>query len=112
MVHSKHYISCLCFFGFFEGVEWAKNIAYFIAWFFIVISFFLLSDEATKLIAKEMKKNKLRMPVVVNNVFDLCVTLALIAAGAWVTGIFYIVHCLFCQVAKERAKGLLRESKQ
>jgi len=76
--------------GFFEGVEGAKNIAYFWAWFTIVVSVFALTEHAQA----QFKKDGRSVPIRVVGTLKALFTLVLVYSGALVTGVFYAISSL------------------
>lgn len=83
------------YFGLYKGHENAANIAYFVAWFSIVISFLC----GIKEVQIAMQKKYVKWIRHVDIVFDICVVLAFVYFGATVTGVFYMLHMLMIEVA-------------
>jgi len=90
----------LIYFGFFGEIEGAYNTALFIAWVIIIMSFFLLSDDAIK----RLKENEIKrsVPNWVDITFDITVSLVFAWFGAWLTAAFYFVHMLIQQDAWDK----------
>ena len=83
------------YFGFYEGHEGARNLAYFAAWFCIVISFILTGPFS------EGCPDKLKLDIAAKHIkawrnidicFDIVVACVFVFYGGIVTGIFYILH--------------------
>jgi len=77
------------YYGFFEGVEGALNIAYFYAWLCSIVSL-LATEETVKALAEKGKKPS--VPKWINAVFDISISCVFVWFGAWVTGLFYMIH--------------------
>ncbi len=81
------------YFGFFENVEGAKNIAYFMAWMNFITSLVYLNDEAIKEFVK--KKHSRTMPVFIDVTLDIVVTAVFLWFGAFMTATVYVLHVIF-----------------
>lgn len=88
------------YYGLFVGIENAANIAFFIAWMFIICSLAYLSDAGIK----HMKEKGQCVPATVDNCLDVLITAAFVWYGAWVTGVFYLIHSILVNDAWKRAK--------
>lgn len=88
------------YYGFFENVEGARNIAMLLAWAMIAMSFFLLSDT----VINELKKKGRAMPASVNVAFDVTIALVFAWFGAWVTAVFWLVHLVIQEAAWKQVK--------
>jgi hypothetical protein len=89
------------YFGFFEAVEGAKNLALFIAWltglFGVLVLFALWIDSLEdyshhgELREQFSRHEQSVIPWPVDLLFDVCVTLVFIWFGHYVLSIFYIL---------------------
>lgn len=78
------------YFGFIEEIGGALNLAYFMAWWAIIVSFCAYSDDAKEL----MQETGRPVPEWFDVVFDLCVVAVLVWYGAIATGLFYAIHII------------------
>jgi hypothetical protein len=88
------------YFGFYEGIEGAKNVTMLIAWATIVMSFSYLTDA----VKESFKKSERSMPASVNVIYDLAVACAFAWFGAWVTAAFWLLHLVMQEAAWDEAK--------
>jgi len=92
--------------GFIDGIDGAKNIAYFIAWSSIVLSLFMFSDE----VIDKMAKEKRSVPSWASALYDLSVTAVFVWFGAWVTGLFYLIHFVIIEAAWSKSEKTVSET--
>lgn len=85
--------------GFVEQHEGAYNLAMFLSWFVIIVSFFMMADQ----VIEKMKKQGRSVPAWISISFDISVTITIIWFGAWVTGAFYLLHALIHEAAWKKA---------
>lgn len=95
-------LSASIYYGLYQEVDGAANIAYFLAWFTVAVSLLALSDEHIK----ELRKEGRAAPAWLDGVIDICITLSFVWAGAIGTGIFYAMACLLQHGAREKAARL------
>jgi hypothetical protein len=77
-------------FGVFGNNVWCLNIAYFIAWFVIIVSLLMLNDHFHQGFFSNIKKRS--APVEVDIFFDVLVVAVLAANASWITAAFYFLH--------------------
>lgn len=99
------------YYGFYEGVEGAKNVSVFIGWLVGIISIIyvigLNIPDVRKQIAKMLyEKNwKPSAPYIVDATFDLCILATFIWFGHYFLSVFYIMNMI-------GSKGLRDVSKE
>jgi len=90
------------YFGIYKGIDGAENIALFMAWFAIVISFFTFHDD----LAKSMQEKGPSVPRYVDIGFDIIVASYLLWFDYTLTGSLYVVHTiLICGAYSREIKG-------
>lgn len=89
------------YYGLFEGINGAKNIAIFVAWLTFIISLSMLHDDVVKII----KKNGKYMPQWVDAIFDICVICSFLWFGYFITAIAYLISVLITHSARSKAFG-------
>ncbi len=99
------FIACL-YYGHFKGIEGAENVALFIAWFTIIVSWFTLSEDGIDAV----RKNPPIMPSAIDVPLDIMVVGVFIWAGALITGAFYTLHIFIVLLARDKAKEPKEES--
>lgn len=82
------------YFGFIEGIAGAYNIAMFIAWFSIVVSWFAPMEK----LAFANKSKKRAVPQWLNALTDLSVVTILAWHGAMITAGFYLIHFFLIEI--------------
>ena len=87
------------YFGFFQEVEAAENLAIWIAWLTIVLTLFLTNDG----VIEEIKKKGRSAPKWANISFDICATATLMYGGWWVTAFFYMIHTVIQEEVLKKA---------
>jgi len=85
--------------GLIRGHEGAYNVAMFFAWFSIVCSFFLFSDD----LLEKMKRSRRVMPSWLHVSIDITVIGVFVWYGAVITGAFYLLHTLITEAAWSKA---------
>jgi len=93
------FLACL-YYGSFKGVEGAENVALFIAWFTIITSWFLLTEDGIDVV----RKNPPIIPAAIDVPLDIIVVGVLVWAGALITGIFFALHIFILLLARDKAK--------
>jgi uncharacterized membrane protein len=93
----------LIYFGLFQGVEWAKNIVYFVAWLSVVFSLFSLMDGVIEKIAEKGGRS---VPAWFNRLYSLGVIVSFAAVGSYVLAAFYILRSMLIETAMEKAEKL------
>ena len=88
------------YFGLIQGFEPAANVALFIAWATIIISFCFLSDAAIEVLKKESRA----MPAWFNGTLDLVFLGVLVWTGYFITSAFYVVSVLIAIAAWDKAE--------
>jgi predicted membrane protein len=94
-------LACM-YYGFYAGIDGAKNLAMFIAWLCIVTSFAAYLDGFIESIRDKTRA----VPEWVNWSFDIPVTFAFVWFGATTTGIFYFIHIVNQQHAWNKIEAL------
>jgi len=89
------------YFGLFKSLDWASNIAYFIAWTYVFVSFFLFSDN----IAKKFCNKGKAVPTYISSVFDGAIVLSFAAVGSEVLAAFYLASCLIIYSSYKQFKN-------
>lgn len=93
------------FYGFERGIDGARNVALFWAWFAIVASMFAMSDT----VSQPLREKGPPVPVWIDGVFDAAVISFLAWHGALWTAGFYLMHTLILHAAyapkKTKATG-------
>lgn len=82
------------YYGLFEEVEGAKNVALGMAWVSIFLSFFLPTEKAVEA-TKDLKRT---VPAWISVTLDIVVTLAFLWCGYAVTAALYFLHILLTEV--------------
>lgn len=88
--------------GLFLGIEGAKNVALFMAWFSILASIFTLHEDVQEAFRKVFKKSGRTTPKSLNIAFDVCVIGAFVWAGFIFTGAAYLVHFILIEALWDR----------
>lgn len=97
------------YFGLYEGVKGAENIAQFIAWLTIVASFLLTTDVAVTL--RVTKGIPFSVPAIVDIIFDISVVTAFVWFGWFWTAAFYSVHIVLLYDFRVTVEARLKELK-
>lgn len=94
--------------GLFEGVEWAENVAYFLAWLKVVVSFFVLSDR----VLEEMidQKSGTAPPLWLRRSINSGTIATFVFVGSWVLGGALLFSWLLVEGARTRAGELKQRS--
>ena len=81
--------------GLIKDIEGLKNIAIFLCWAIIIISFFLVfSDEARERLQEKFKDKKAPVPKWFNALWDIVISLFLVWFGYWFTAIVDFIHTI------------------
>lgn len=92
-------IFALClYFGLYENIDGARNVAIFIAWFCFSVSLFALHED----VINSIKSKGRSVPVFVDVTFDLSVIFALVWSGWIITAIAYVIHAMIIFSAHEK----------
>ena len=89
----------LVYLGFYEGHEGVKNIAMFLIWVRIIFYMFLLDDDVD---AAYARRNRY-IPAFAMWVGYMAILSMIVYAGAWITGIFWLLTSLFAISTKSDA---------
>ncbi len=95
------------YYGLYEGVEGAKNIAIFYAWFVFILSLFMFSDTVVEKI-KETRPNP-TVPRWFDVTIDIFLLFSIIYAGWVITSIAYVIHMLLTHARYDEMYGLDKE---
>jgi hypothetical protein len=87
------------YFGFYQDIEGAYNIAMGIAWLSIIVSFMLMGDEAQK----RLKTHGRSMPKSINLSSDTIILFSFAWHGAVFTAIGYFIHMAITEHAWNEA---------
>lgn len=95
-------VFALCvYYGFFEEVAGAKNIALFIAWGLSVLSLMYASDT----VVASLKKRGKAIPAPIDVAYDLVIIGVFIWFGYIITAIAYTIHLGMLSYARDKAFG-------
>ena len=92
------FAACL-YWGFYVGVDGAKNVSIFYVWVAFALSLLSFSDE----FVNHLKKKKPQVPRWLDYSFDLSVVFFLVWFGFIFSGIAYFIHLLLIQTAWNKA---------
>lgn len=103
------FFAVILYFGFFQGIEGAKNVALFFIWFIIIVSVILLaSSKEDKLKAGHKGRS---VPVAVDMCFDIAIVSVLIWFDYWITGSLFFISAMLMTAYWEECHKLVGESK-
>jgi len=81
--------------GLYHGIDGARNVALFWAWFGFVISIAAMQDAVIDSLRQKINNNEWLMPRHIDVIFDLACVCAFVWYGHLFTGIAYLIH-IFC----------------
>lgn len=105
------FAACL-YFGLYENVEGAENVAVFYAWLMFFCSTMMVTDVGKKSIKDNLSKNGLSVPRALDAIFGIAATCAFVWYGFVWTGLFYLIHAILTHsVLSEILKEIKEECK-
>jgi Ca2+/Na+ antiporter len=95
------------YFGFFKGIDGAKNVALSFIWFSVFCAGIMLfiKDEDKKKIAKDGRS----VPHWINLIVEVTTVTTLVYFSYWATALFYVLYILIAMGTREQGQKLLDE---
>lgn len=96
------FFSLCLYYGFFQGIEKAQTMAYFIAWVCILIGLctIFFNEKILNSMANETNGGSTLRGF--DFIFDLCVITVFIHADAWMTAGFYLIQMIAILSIREK----------
>jgi len=104
------FVICL-YFGYVEGVEGARNVALFYAWFVILTWFFVALVNADEMVLR-LKEDGRSAPRFIFIALHLLITACFAWFGAWITAIFYILHVVIGETLWSKSQEIKEEKSE
>ncbi len=102
------------YFGFFENVEGAKNLALFIAWVtslmgtLILLAFLIESSDKTSNFSKSLCRHPEHVvPYPIDLILDLIAVGVFIWFNHFILGIFYFLHMIAVKQVRDTPKNIM-----
>ena len=89
------------YYGYYEHISGAENLALFIAWFAFFGSLFILNDT----VRNKVKEIGFTVPAWLDTGLDILATAIFVWNGAVITGIAYLIHIILIINLRDEVKS-------